>query len=147
MITVGKTKEIAVWSENYAALERKLAELEAEAYARDIRIFELREELEAAEAKLAAAEAQLSVLEAAGNLMIELWANEGVARQTAESRANAAEAKLDASEAREEKLREALKEVSQTLAWIAFGECRGFSDNLLSTSKALAVARTTLQEN
>ena len=39
---------------------------------------------------------------------------------------------------------EALREVSQALAWQCFGECRGFSENLKSPSEALSLARTAL---
>jgi hypothetical protein len=45
-----------------------------------------------------------------------------------------------------QQLREALKETAQSLAWLSFGECRGFSDNLLPSNQALELARAALKE-
>ena len=41
---------------------------------------------------------------------------------------------------------DALKDVAQTLAWTQHGECRGFSDGLLTTDEALDKARTALSK-
>lgn len=43
-----------------------------------------------------------------------------------------------------DKQTDALREVSQTLAWSAFGECRGFSNRLLPPEIALNMARDAL---
>jgi Tat protein secretion system quality control protein TatD with DNase activity len=40
----------------------------------------------------------------------------------------------------------ALQDVSQTLAWVGHGECRGFSDRLLKTEQALEKARAALEK-
>ena len=41
-------------------------------------------------------------------------------------------------------LLEALKEVSQALAWQCFGECRGFSDRLLPPDEAVSLAKVAI---
>ena len=41
---------------------------------------------------------------------------------------------------------DALKDVAQTLAWTQHGECRGFSDGLLTTDEALDKARDALSK-
>ena len=43
-------------------------------------------------------------------------------------------------------LLDALKSVSQTLAWNARGECRGFSDDLLPTNDALDKAKAAIEK-
>jgi len=53
----------------------------------------------------------------------------------------------DALEARDRRIAEletALKDVAQILAWMAYGECRGFSDSLLAVGDALDKARTAI---
>jgi len=45
-----------------------------------------------------------------------------------------------------ERLREALKETAQSIDWISFGRCRGWSDNLLSSADALGMARAALEK-
>lgn len=44
-----------------------------------------------------------------------------------------------------EGLRKDALQIAQTLAWQCFGECRGFSDGLISTHEALAIA-TKIQD-
>ncbi len=39
-----------------------------------------------------------------------------------------------------EAVRKDALQIAQTLAWQCFGECRGFSDGLISTHEALAIA-------
>ena len=41
---------------------------------------------------------------------------------------------------------EALKETAQSLAWLSSGECRGFSNNLLSSREALEMARSAISQ-
>lgn len=41
-------------------------------------------------------------------------------------------------------LLEALKEISQALAWQCFGECRGFSDRLLPPDEAVSLAKAAI---
>lgn len=41
-------------------------------------------------------------------------------------------------------LTDALRSTAQTLAWVQHGECRGFSDDLLTTNEALDKARAAL---
>ena len=41
-------------------------------------------------------------------------------------------------------LLEALKDTAQTLAWMANGECRGFSEGLLQSTDALDKARAAI---
>ncbi len=43
-------------------------------------------------------------------------------------------------------LLEALKAVSQALAWMAHGECRGFSDVIYSNEHALEIARIAIKK-
>lgn len=43
-------------------------------------------------------------------------------------------------------LLEALRDASQTLAWLAHGKCRGFSDGLLTASDALDKARAAIKK-
>jgi ABC-type transporter Mla subunit MlaD len=50
-------------------------------------------------------------------------------------------------QARIERLESALRDVAQTLAWMQHGECRGFSDGLLTTNEALEKARDALEES
>lgn len=45
------------------------------------------------------------------------------------------------------RLESALRDVAQTLAWVQHGECRGFSDGLLTTNEALEKARDALEES
>jgi hypothetical protein len=53
----------------------------------------------------------------------------------------------DASrDAEVQRLRDALEDTAQTLAWLAFGECRGFATSLLSNREALDKARAALKE-
>ena len=42
-------------------------------------------------------------------------------------------------------LTDALRDVAQTLAWMQHGECRGYSDGLLTTNEALQKARSALE--
>lgn len=44
-------------------------------------------------------------------------------------------------------LADALRSTAQTLAWVEHGECRGFSDDLLTTNEALDKARAALEES
>ena len=53
-------------------------------------------------------------------------------------------AEVQALTAELERVREVLREVAQTLAWQSFGECRGFSDNLLSPLEAYNLAKAEL---
>jgi hypothetical protein len=43
-------------------------------------------------------------------------------------------------------LLDTLKDVAQTLAWLSYGECRGFSEGLLSTNDALDKAKSTIEK-
>lgn len=54
-------------------------------------------------------------------------------------------AELATLRAKNERLREALREVTQTLSWRCFGECRGISDNLLEARDAVAIAKEALK--
>lgn len=51
-----------------------------------------------------------------------------------------------ASQGKQELLR-ALRETAQSLAWLSFGECRGFSDNLLTSNQALEMARAAIAKH
>lgn len=53
---------------------------------------------------------------------------------------------IEAMTAELERMRQVLKEVAQTLAWQSFGECRGFSDNLLSPLEAYNLAKAELNQ-
>lgn len=55
------------------------------------------------------------------------------------------DAELATLRAENERLRDALREVMQTLSWQYFGECRGISDNLLEPSDAVAIAKEALK--
>ena len=44
-------------------------------------------------------------------------------------------------------LTDALRSTAQTLAWVQHGECRGFSDDLLTTNEALEKARAALEKS
>jgi hypothetical protein len=44
-----------------------------------------------------------------------------------------------------EALRQLVADLSQTLAWREFGECRGYSEKLLDTSEVLALAKMKLE--
>lgn len=50
------------------------------------------------------------------------------------------EAEVASLRAEVEKVRKDALQIAQTLAWQCFGECRGFSDGLISTHEALAIA-------
>lgn len=54
-------------------------------------------------------------------------------------------AELATLRAENERLREALREVTQTLSWQCFGECRGISDNLLEARDAVALAKEAMK--
>lgn len=40
-----------------------------------------------------------------------------------------------------------LRDLAQLVAWYAFGECRGFSDRLLTPAHALTMARAVLESS
>jgi hypothetical protein len=44
-------------------------------------------------------------------------------------------------------LLDALKDVAQTLAWVQYGQCRGFSEKLLSTNDALDKASAAINQS
>ena len=58
---------------------------------------------------------------------------------------NAIIAARDELEQRCATLTDALRSTAQTLAWVQHGECRGFSDDLLTTNEALEKARAALE--
>lgn len=47
-------------------------------------------------------------------------------------------------QAERDRLRVALGEVTQALAWQCFGECRGYSENLMPPSEAVVLASAAL---
>jgi hypothetical protein len=55
------------------------------------------------------------------------------------------EQSLSALLAEVEALRQLVADLSQTLAWREFGECRGYSEKLLDTSEVLALAKMKLE--
>lgn len=57
------------------------------------------------------------------------------------------ETDLKASEERCATLTDALRSTAQTLAWMQYEKCRGFSDDLLTTNEALEKARAALGES
>jgi hypothetical protein len=59
---------------------------------------------------------------------------------------NVWQAATEASSARIARLEEELRETAQSLAWLSFGECRGFSSNLLTSNQALDLARSALED-
>lgn len=67
--------------------------------------------------------------------------------ERAESDLATAEQDSRQKQARIERLESALRDVAQTLAWMQHGECRGFSDGLLTTNEALEKARDALEES
>lgn len=62
-------------------------------------------------------------------------------------RAVKAEARIAELEAANAELLAALKMNAQALSWLAFGECRGFTDNLPTALEATGAARAALKKH
>ena len=51
---------------------------------------------------------------------------------------------IERLEAEKAELLDALKDTAQTLAWMAFGECRGISKNLLKANESVRKAKEAI---
>lgn len=67
---------------------------------------------------------------------------------TAHDKEAAMQAELDELRAENARLRDALRHLAETHAWLAFGECRAFgTDTLLTSAEADKQARAALGES